>query len=144
MASSQGLSILLIYVSIVALNALNIFFDVTFEASIPNLVEREHVGVLQSYSHSTRNMTDIIGPVLGGVVYSMVDPETFMLFNGLSFLLSAASEMLISFGFNRDLDAGKELVPSQHWRNLSGFKRRIRVFLEKERDSQFIQACDDL
>lgn len=110
-SNSQGLSILLIYVSIVVLNGLNIFFDVTFEASIPNLVEREHVGALQSYSHSTRNMTDIIGPVLGGVVYSVVDPETFMLLNGISFLLSAASEMLISFGFNRDLDESRQLVP---------------------------------
>lgn len=110
-ANTQGLGLLLIYVSIVVLNALNIFFDVTFEASIPNLVEREHVGVLQSYSHSTRNMTDIIGPVLGGVVYSLVEPETFMLLNGVSFLLSAASEMLISFQFNRDVDQDKKLLP---------------------------------
>lgn len=131
-ANSQGLSILLIYVSIVALNALNIFFDVTFEASIPNLVEREHVGVLQSYSHSTRNMTDIIGPVLGGVVYSMVDPETFMLFNGISFLLSAASEMLISFGFNRDLDAGKKLVPLSIGGIFQDLKEGYEYFSQKK------------
>ncbi len=131
-ANSQGLSILLIYVSIVALNALNIFFDVTFEASIPNLVEREHVGVLQSYSHSTRNMTDIIGPVLGGVVYSMVDPETFMLFNGVSFLLSAATEMLISFSFNRDLDAGKELVPLSIGGIFQDLKEGYEYFSQKK------------
>jgi len=131
-ANTQGLSILLIYVSIVALNALNIFFDVTFEASIPNLVERENVGALQSYSHSTRNMTDIIGPVLGGVVYSLVEPETFMLFNGISFLLSAASEMLISFGFNRDLDTGKELVPLSIGGIFQDLKEGYEYFSQKK------------
>jgi MFS family permease len=131
-ASSQGLSIMLIYIAIVLLNALNIFFDVTFEASIPNLVKRENVGMLQSYSHSSRNMTDIIGPVLGGVVYSMVEPQTFMLINGISFLLSAGTEMLILFQFNRDEDSKKDLSPLTLSGIIQDMREGYEYFSKKE------------
>ncbi|BES64286.1 MFS transporter [Gottschalkiaceae bacterium SANA] len=131
-ANTQGLSVSIIYIAIVLLNALNIFFDVTFEASLPNLVERKNLGFMQSYSHSIRNFTDILGPVLGGLVYSWVDPKTFMLINGISFLLSAASETFISFEFNRDETAKDNQAPLSFSSVFNDLKEGYEYFSEKK------------
>lgn len=131
-ANTQGLSLFLIYMAIVLLNALNIFFDVTFEASLPNLVERKNLGSMQSYSHSIRNLTDILGPVLGGLVYSWVDPKSFMLINGISFLLSAASETLISFEFNRDETVNENQMPLSVSSIFNDLKEGYEYFSEKK------------
>ncbi|MBI9014176.1 MAG: MFS transporter [Clostridiales bacterium] len=102
------MSILSVYITAFLTNVITAFFSIAFEAAKPQLVYKEHLQKLNAISQLIHAGTAIVGPILGGFVYVLMDIKTFILFNGLSFLLSAVTEMFIDFKFAGDTEVSKE------------------------------------
>lgn len=104
----RGISVIEIYLSMIALTACNTFFDVAIEAAKPGLVDTE--GALEkinAISYGIHSFTSIAGPILGGVVYALVTFKVFVFINGVSFILSGLSESLLHFNLE-DIEVQKE------------------------------------
>ena len=99
LALMDEVRLLYIYVFSFLLTTLNTFFDVAIDASKPNLVDEEDIFRINSIGQGIMSVAAISGPFLGGVIYALVDVKTFLLINGISFLLSTVSELFIDFGY---------------------------------------------
>jgi MFS family permease len=100
-AIGGGLNLPVIYVSTVLLNVFTTFFGIGIEAAKPNLVTRDKRVRLNAVGKLIDSSAAILGPIVGGLVYVMVDIKAFILFNGFSFLLSALTEWFIDYDFYR-------------------------------------------
>ena len=92
-----GLKVSLVYLSTFLLRSVSVFFNVTFDAAMPNLVRKEKIGQIQSFSQAATQGTSILGPIFGAVLYAIISPQLFLLANGISFVCSGISEMFIDF-----------------------------------------------
>ncbi len=72
-------------------------FNPAVSASIPNLVKDNHLTKANSLEHMSMNVTGMIGPAIGGILVGIWGVAGVFLINGISFLLSALSEMFIKF-----------------------------------------------
>lgn len=95
-----GLSLNLVLITVFFLSILNTFFNITMEASIPNIVDEKRLTKINSYSSSITSLASIVGPALGGFIYGFFPIEKFLLIAGISFIASAISEIFINFNFN--------------------------------------------
>jgi MFS transporter, DHA3 family, macrolide efflux protein len=94
-----GLQLHFIYVSAVLLAAANTFFSVTLEAAMPNLVDDGRLVRINSLSESIASLTAITAPMIGGLVFALIDIRLFLLVNGVSFIASGITELFIDFNF---------------------------------------------
>lgn len=99
----RPLNLLVIYLTSFVTNILTTFFGIAFESAKPQLVEEENLQRINSTSQIIMAGSGILGPMLGGAVYAMVDIRLFILFNGLSFIGSGLSEILIDFNYNKKI-----------------------------------------
>lgn len=97
-------TIVSVYITAFFTNVITSFFSIAFEAAKPQLVYKESLQKLNAISQLIHAGTAIIGPVLGGMVYAFMDIKTFILFNGLSFLMSSLSEVFIDFFLSKDVE----------------------------------------
>lgn len=71
------------------------FFNPALTASIPNLVEDQLLQKANSLNHFSMNFTQIIGAAVGGILISTFGIAGVFFINGISFLISAFSELFI-------------------------------------------------
>lgn len=105
-STKVGLSLNLVLITVFCISILNTFFNITMEASIPNIVDEKSLTKINSYSSSITSLASIIGPALGGFIYGFFPIEKFLLIAGVSFIVSAISEIFINFNFN-NIEASK-------------------------------------
>ncbi|TKH87599.1 MFS transporter, partial [Bacillus cereus] len=67
------------------------------EAVKPNMVTKERLMRINSISKIIDSISLILGPMLGGIVFAVFDIKTFIIINGISFILSAISILFINF-----------------------------------------------
>ncbi|AZR74773.1 hypothetical protein BBF96_01105 [Anoxybacter fermentans] len=91
-----------IYTVAVLLSICNTFFNVALDASIPNLVDEKRLLKINSFNQSIMSLAQITGPMIGGLIYGLVDVKVFLVINGLSFIISAISEIFIDFELTAD------------------------------------------
>ncbi|HZH93983.1 MAG TPA: MFS transporter [Tissierellaceae bacterium] len=103
-SSKGGLSLSAIYLTTILLSVFSSIFNISFEASKPNLVRPESRLKLNSMSKLIDSTTSILGPTLGGVMFALIDIQLFILINCISFFLSAISEMFIDYNFHPDTE----------------------------------------
>lgn len=94
-----GLQLPFIYATAVLLAVANTFFTVTLEATMPNLVDDGRLLRINSLSESIASLTAISAPMLGGLVFALIDIRLFLLINGFSFIASGITELFIDFNF---------------------------------------------
>jgi len=121
----DGIKIHYVYVFSFLLSSANVFFDVAMDASKPNLVHSKNLTKLNSLSQSITSIASISGPFLGGIVYGLFNIQSFLLFNGISYIISAISETFIDFEYNKPKDV-KNTKESQHM--LEDLKEGIKFF----------------
>ncbi|MBU5265932.1 MFS transporter [Virgibacillus proomii] len=97
-----GFNIVYIYLLSALLAVYNTFFDVSFNASIPDLVNRKRITKVNSYYESIVSFSQIVSPIIGGVIFGLIDIKLFLLFTGITFLISALSESFIDFNVLRE------------------------------------------
>lgn len=103
-----GLKLPFIYATTFILSVISTFFGTTDSAALPRLVSDKSLIKINSYSRAIDSGSQIVGPVLGGLAFGLVSINLFLLVNGISFILSAISEMFIDFNFNRT-NEGKQV-----------------------------------
>lgn len=96
----NGLSLTMIYLSTFIMTSFITIFDISFEAAKPNIVSKNNLMSVNSISKIIDSIATILGPMAGGILFAIVDIRTFIVFNGVSFILSGISEMFIDFKFN--------------------------------------------
>lgn len=96
-SASQGLTIIMIYISTFILSMLTALFDISSEAAKPNMVSEEKLMNINSVSKIIASVSSILGPTLGGIAFAFMDIKLFILINGVSFIFSAILEIFIDF-----------------------------------------------
>ncbi len=91
---------IIIFLSTFSINVLAAFFNVAIESAKPSLVGKEKLYNINSTSRIIESASHLLGPVVGGVVYSLFDIRAFILINALSFFLSAVLEYFIDYEYN--------------------------------------------
>ncbi|MFW6287299.1 MAG: MFS transporter [bacterium] len=96
-----GLSVPLVYISTFVITVLAIFFNIAIEAAKPNLVGKEKLMNINSLARVIESGSQVVAPMLGGLIYAFVDMRLFILFNALSFIIAALLEFFIDYSYNK-------------------------------------------
>jgi len=94
-------TLFLLYTTTLLASGLTTVFAVTLEASKPLLVREEKLMSINSIDQIVGSSVSILGPLLGGLVFSLLDIRMFFLINGFSFIFSALIETLMDFNYNK-------------------------------------------
>lgn len=94
------LTLLAIYISTFAITAFTTIFNASMESGIPNMVTEDNLMNINSVSKIIDSVSQILGPMIGGIIFLAADIRMFILINGLSFLFSAGLEVFIDFELN--------------------------------------------
>lgn len=126
------LSLLLIVQVIISL--MNGLFEPATRGMLPQLVDKDELTKFNSTVASARSASVLLGPVIGAALYANFGVTIVFFVNGISFLLSGTSEMMIRYthikqktakgakGMMNDLIEGVKFVWHNHLiRNLSYF-----------------------
>lgn len=95
------LHLTIIYITTFMMTIFTTFFAVSVEASKPNIVSDEKLLNINSISRIIDSISQITGPMLGGLVFAILDIRTFIIINGISYIFSALCETFIDFNFNK-------------------------------------------
>ena len=102
LANTIGLSISLVYISTFLMTVLSAFFNIGIESAKPSLVSKENLVKINSWARVIESFSYLIGPVVGGLIYSLVDTKLFILLNAVSFMISAILEYFINYQYNSE------------------------------------------
>jgi MFS family permease len=94
-AFAHRLSMTQLYVVIALAGFCTVFFDVAYQSYLPALVERENLLEGNSKLAMSASVAEIAGPSLTGILVQIITAPIAILFDAISFLISAASVMLI-------------------------------------------------
>lgn len=93
----SGLSLPMIYLAEFILAVLFVFLNSAFGAAYPNIVSRANLTKINAYSQGLDSILSIMAPILGGIIYGLIDVKLFFMINAISFILSSFSELFIDF-----------------------------------------------
>lgn len=99
-AAKNNLSIFMIYICTFLLNILSTVYGISIEAARPNLVSEEKLISMNSINKVIESSSSIVGPMIGGIVFALLNIKFFILINGISFIISSLFQLFIDFKFN--------------------------------------------
>ncbi|MEC3459985.1 MFS transporter, partial [Bacillus thuringiensis] len=85
LSSYYGLNLFIIYTTTFLMTVFTTFFGIGLEAVKPNMVTKELLMSINSISKIIDSIYLILGPMLGGIVFSVFDMKTFININGITF-----------------------------------------------------------
>jgi len=100
-----------LYAVIALTGVCTVFFDVAYQSYLPSLVERDELLEGNSKLAQSSAVAEIAGPGLTGVLVQLISAPIAILFDALSFLVSA-----FSVGMIRRPEPRPEPAPAQHLR----------------------------
>ncbi len=104
LAVLDSLAVWWIYVVGFANSTIKIGFDAGQFAALPSLVSRENLVRANGRLQAAWSTVSLIGPLLAGQLVTVVATSTVLLFDSLSFLISAGILALTNAGFNQPSD----------------------------------------
>ncbi|MED2040135.1 MFS transporter, partial [Bacillus wiedmannii] len=129
-SSYYGLNLFIIYTTTFLMTVFTTFFGIGLEAAKPNIVSKERLMSINSISKIIDSVSLILGPMLGGIVFSVFNIKTFIIINGISFILSGIALLFIHFKlfeYNINEENSKRGV---HF--IKDIKEGVSYLLEKE------------
>lgn len=108
LAAKIGLSPYLIYISTFIMTVFSNIFNIGIESSKPNLVNKENLVKINSLARIIESFSYLIGPVLGGLIYSLINTHFFILLNAISFLFAALLEFFINYHYNDNIKSNSK------------------------------------
>lgn len=97
LSSNYGLNLFIIYTTTFLLTVFTTFFGIGLESAKPNIVSKERLMSINSISKIIDSVSLILGPMLGGIIFAVVNIKLFIMINGISFILSGISILFIHF-----------------------------------------------
>ncbi|MDR3597229.1 MFS transporter [Clostridium sp.] len=107
LAREYPLNVSMIYVSTFLLNVFTTVYGISIEAAKSNLVLEKKLISMNSINKVIESSSSILGPVIGGGVFTFLDIKVFIVINSFSFIISALLQLLMDFKFNCS-DYGKK------------------------------------
>lgn len=98
--------VLLLTVTMMLLYGIAGAYQPSVQASVPALVSREHFMAANSVINTISSLASLLGPVLGGILYSTYGLNTVLQVCMICFLLSAVMELFIQIPFVKQNTAG--------------------------------------
>jgi MFS family permease len=95
-----SLNLTMIYVSTFILNIFSTIYGISIEAARPNLVSEKWLISINAINKVIESASSILGPMVGGIVFSFIDIKFFILINGFSFVISALLQLFMDFKLN--------------------------------------------
>lgn len=88
-------SIFLIAIVMILLSTISACYGPVVTSSIPQTVESNYLQKANSYISQVGSWSNILGPILGGILYGFLGINLILILNGLSFIISAILECFI-------------------------------------------------
>lgn len=104
--SSGNASILMIGITMVLLNIISSMYQPSVQASIPLLVKQENLEKANGIVNGIGSLSNLAGPVLGGVLYSIVGIQSLVILTCITFFLSAILELFLHIPFTKQETKG--------------------------------------
>lgn len=98
-------SLFLIIAATIILSLFSSFFQLALTSSIANIVQEDKVLRSNSIMQAILATTNILGPVLGALSYNLIGIWFVFLINGISFIISGLTELLLRFKSSDDRNA---------------------------------------
>ncbi len=127
--SVTGNNLWLVFLLTFFLNAINTVFDVTMTASLNSLFGHNGMQQICAINEGITSMVTLISPVLGAVLYSFTDFKVFILFNGISFLLSAILELMFDFSTSKEISCSKNSFLNELSESFTYIKKEKIIFV---------------
>lgn len=89
------LSLLQIYILVLALSIISVIFSPTMGTMIPMIVKKEELGDANAINSLVTSITSVIAPLIAGIVFGLAGLLPVLVINAISFMLSAFSESFI-------------------------------------------------
>ncbi len=99
-AMANSLTLGMIYGATLVLSVTSTFLSSTFSSAAVDIVKQERLTRLNAATHSFASIIQLVSPIIGGIIFALVPISVFLLINGISFFMSAVSEVFIDFRFN--------------------------------------------
>ncbi|MFS0780436.1 MFS transporter [Bacillus sp. 1P06AnD] len=96
-----------LYVSTLILTVLNVFYSSAVLSSVHNTVGPDNIQKAMSLNQAAVSLSNILGPVLGGLLFGFVPLSTFIAINMFTFLISATASVFIQYNLFAE-DRGEE------------------------------------
>ncbi len=119
--------VLLLTVTLMLLYGIAGAYQPSVQASIPALVNQDHFMAANSIINTISSFASLVGPVLGGVLYSAYGLETILWVCVACFTLSAVMEIFIKIPFQKQVSDGGMLKMAR-----TDFAESVR-FIRKEK-----------
>lgn len=110
----ESFSVHMIYIGTFFISVFSAIYNVVMEAAKPDIVYSDSLIRINSLSKVIEAAASIAGPALGGIVYALVDIRSFILFNGISFFISAVFEVFTDFKLNLQIKIEKAKLNIVH------------------------------
>lgn len=107
LASWNSLNIYILFLIQIFISIMDSIFSASSTAILPELIKEEELMKAMSLRGSSDAISMIIGPSLGGIIYGLWGIKTVFCLNGLSFMLSAVSSIIIVY---KNLNVKKEKI----------------------------------
>lgn len=91
--------ILFIGVVMIILGCIQAFYQPSVQASIPSLVEEEHLMAANGIVTQVSALANLFGPIIGGFLYVFVDITWILVISAVCFFISAVMECFIKIPF---------------------------------------------
>ncbi|AIO21202.1 MFS transporter [Staphylococcus aureus] len=108
------LSIFQIYVVAIISGIGLVFHSISEVSIIPSIVKEEDLASANSYIYATQNVSEFLGPIIGGLLYTYMGYSILIFIDSMTFLLSFFSLILIKIEtksiFNQEKLSGKNFL----------------------------------
>ncbi|MGH0951129.1 MFS transporter [Bacillus mycoides] len=129
LATIFGPSLLFIYVSAALLSICASFYSVSLTSSIPNLVDEERIQKASALNQTASSLSNILAPIIGGVVFGFFSIKTFFLLNSITFFLAVIVQLFIVFDlYKKELAESKEHFLTSIKEGFSYVKRQHETY----------------
>ncbi|MGN7761724.1 MFS transporter [Paenibacillus sp. 22594] len=107
--SLSGVSLLSIYASLILLSICSTFYGISVSSSLLQLVDHNHIQRAGSLNQIAGSLGNLLAPVLGGMLYTIVPLKLFMLLNAVGFTISTL--MSCGLRFKPSIDMASPSIP---------------------------------
>ncbi|WP_236897056.1 MFS transporter [Clostridium beijerinckii] len=106
--SGHPLNLSMIYSSTFILNVFSNIYGISIETAKTNLVSEKRLLQINSISKIIESSSSILGPMIGGMIFALLDIRLFIIINSFSFGMSALLQLFIDFLFNHNNEPREE------------------------------------
>jgi MFS family permease len=96
-----GVQLVHVYIAVILMAVISSLFNPAISTAIPSIMKKEELLDANSFNTMTMTIGNLVGPMLAGIIYGIFGLPVTLLLNGISFILSAISEMFIDLPNNR-------------------------------------------